>query len=49
MPVPEYMKNDVTKELLTQLRSVYLQIQKDEYPDMSNANKTQDRSLRKEP
>lgn len=49
MPIPEYMKNDVTKELLTQLRSVYLQIQKDEYPDMSNANKNQDRALRSEP
>ena len=49
MPVPEYMKNDVTKELLTQLRSVYLQIQKDEYPDMSSTNKNQDRPLRNEP
>ena len=45
MPVPEYMRNSVTVELLNQLRQIYLQVRPDNYPNLNTEDKTNQRDL----
>lgn len=45
MPVPEYMRNSVTIELLNQLRQIYLQVRPDNYPNLNTEDKTNQRDL----
>lgn len=40
MVVPSYLINDVKKELINRLASVYLKIRPDEYPDLNTSNVT---------
>ncbi len=45
MPIPENLRNDVSRELYNQLRQVYLQIQIDDYPNINQADKQNQRDL----
>lgn len=45
MPIPEYLYNDVSKEMFNQLRSIYLQVVPDDYPNLNSSDKTNQRDL----
>ena len=45
MPIPENLRNDISKEIYNQMREVYLQIQIDNYPNMNQADKQNQRDL----
>jgi hypothetical protein len=45
MVVPSYLINDVKKELINRLASVYLKIRPDEYPDLNTSNVTNTKDI----
>lgn len=45
MPLPESLRNDVSKEMYNQLRQVYLQISNDDYPNLSQLDKQNSKDI----
>jgi hypothetical protein len=45
MPIPENLRNDVSREMYNQLRQVYLQIQIDDFANMNQSDRTNQRDI----
>ena len=48
LPIPAYLINDVTNQLFQQVRAIDLSITPDQYPNLSSADKTNQRDLQNE-